>query len=181
MRRDEFWTLVDQARAGVADTRTADGVQEVAERLVRRLAELGPAAAVEFDLAFDEVDGEAYRWDLWAAAYLMQGGCSDDGFDYFRGWLAAQGRQTWERVLADPDSLADVGVDPDDDDLDGEAMLDVGADAYGDEDAFGEALEAARGDADDDDGDPAGESFDFDDDREMRARLPRLAAIHLPE
>jgi hypothetical protein len=50
---------------------------------------------------------ESYRWDLWGAAYLINGGCSDDGFDYFRGWLLSQGRAIWQATLADPDSLAD--------------------------------------------------------------------------
>ncbi|MDQ1289444.1 MAG: hypothetical protein QG622_3010 [Actinomycetota bacterium] len=31
------------------------------------------------------------------------------------------------------------------------------------------------------DGDPVGEDFDFDDPGEMRARLPRLAAIFLTD
>lgn len=30
---------------------------------------------------------EAYRRDLWAAAYHANGGCSDDGFIDFRIWL----------------------------------------------------------------------------------------------
>ena len=38
---------------------------------------------------------------LWDAAYLINGGCSDDGFDYFRGWLVDQGRETFERCLAE--------------------------------------------------------------------------------
>ena len=37
----------------------------------------------------------SYDWNLWGAAYLMKGGCSDDAFDYFRGWLVAQGRRVW--------------------------------------------------------------------------------------
>ena len=49
---------------------------------------------------------ESYRWDLWSAAYLANGGCSGDGFDYFRGWLIGQGRTAYETVLADPDALA---------------------------------------------------------------------------
>jgi Protein of unknown function (DUF4240) len=48
-----------------------------------------------------------YRLALWGAAYLINGGCSDDGFDYFRGWLLSQGHATWQAALADPDSLAD--------------------------------------------------------------------------
>lgn len=45
-----------------------------------------------------------------AAASLILGGCSDDGFEYFRGRLIAQGREVFERSVADPDSLADLPV-----------------------------------------------------------------------
>ncbi|MFF5497583.1 DUF4240 domain-containing protein [Streptomyces aquilus] len=38
----------------------------------------------------------------------MNGGCSDDGFDYFRGWPIAQGREDFERATADPDALAEL-------------------------------------------------------------------------
>jgi hypothetical protein len=41
----------------------------------------------------------------------MNGGCSDDGFDYFRGWLISQGRTVFEAALENPDSLADVVPD----------------------------------------------------------------------
>jgi hypothetical protein len=48
----------------------------------------------------------SYTWALWGAAYLINGGCSDDGFDYFRGWLICQGRDVFQRAVHDPDSLA---------------------------------------------------------------------------
>ena len=51
-----------------------------------------------------------YRTPLWGAAYVINGGCSDDGFDYFRGWLILQGREVFEHVVADPDVLADLPV-----------------------------------------------------------------------
>ena len=39
-----------------------------------------------------------------------QRGCSDDGFDYFRGWLIARGRQAFDQAVADPDALANLAV-----------------------------------------------------------------------
>jgi hypothetical protein len=36
--------------------------------------------------------------------------CSDDGFDYFRSWLMLQGRETFGRAVAAPDSLADLAA-----------------------------------------------------------------------
>jgi hypothetical protein len=56
---------------------------------------------------FWDLMADSYRGDLWAATYMINGGASDDGFDYFRGWLIAQGRQVFERVVADPDSQAE--------------------------------------------------------------------------
>ena len=38
----------------------------------------------------------------------MNGGCSDDGFLYFRAWLTSEGREVFERALSNPDSLAEL-------------------------------------------------------------------------
>ena len=53
----------------------------------------------------------SHRWDLWGAAFVINGGCSDDGFDYFRGWLMLQGRDVWEAALREPESLAGVSFE----------------------------------------------------------------------
>jgi len=117
----------------------------------------------------------AYTNDLWGAAYLINGGASDDGFYYFRCWLLGLGRDAYEAAVADPDSLADV-VDPDDGDLHEaetygaarQAWMDVaGAD---EDDAYPEPREPE---------DLVGDEWDFDDEDEVRRRLPRLAAMYL--
>src|SRR5215472_15971622 len=41
------------------------------------------------------------------AAFLIAGGCSDDGFIDFRAGLIAQGRDWYHEAAASPDSLAD--------------------------------------------------------------------------
>ncbi|MET8836982.1 DUF4240 domain-containing protein [Micromonospora sp. NPDC004540] len=172
MDRDGFWELVEAACARVGDV---DGVPEALTDLLRGrpLAEL-----VAFHEMQDELfDRDAYRWDLWAAAYVINGGASDDGFAYFLGWLMAQGRARWEATLADPDSLADV-IEVDTGDLDCEAMLYVAPHAAEDEDTFWTALP--------DKGEnlppgPAGEYFDFEDEVRLRRLLPRLTAIFYDE
>lgn len=189
MQTDEFWTIVEAARTGVADTVT--DADEVADALVEQLSALTPARIVEFELALDEITSEAYRLDLWAAAYLMNGGCSDDCFDYFRGWLVAQGRDVWTAALVDPDSLADiVSADIEDECFDGEGLLVAASRAYqrvvGGDERFWDALERARAAdpaADSLPEDPSGDAFDFDfdDDERMRAHLPRLAALFLAD
>jgi hypothetical protein len=175
-----FWKIIDEARARA--TEPADG-EEVAEQLAGVLATRSAAEVIEFAVVLEGLQDESYRWDLWAAAYLINGGCSDDGFDYFRGWLVAQGQAVWDAALLDPDSLASVRDDPEGaDDAEAEGVLGAAMTAYGlitgDEDAYWEALpERADGGRP---GSPAGESFDFDDADEMRRRLPRLSAVLVP-
>jgi hypothetical protein len=38
----------------------------------------------------------------------MNGGCSDDGFRYFRDWLISEGRTVFEAAVASADSLAQL-------------------------------------------------------------------------
>lgn len=78
------------------------------ELLRMRLEELDGPELLDFIRHFETMDAAAYTWPLWGAAYVMEGGCSDDAFSDFRGTLISQGRGVFERALADPDSLAEV-------------------------------------------------------------------------
>lgn len=105
MTRSEFWALI-------GSTRDADPDRH-AERLTDALAG-GPADEIlSFGDHFDALEHDAYTWNLWAAAYVMNGGCSDDGFIDFRSWLILQGEAVYGAALADPDSLAALDVGPD--------------------------------------------------------------------
>jgi Protein of unknown function (DUF4240) len=103
MDRDGFWMLVEATNVDV-------DCEAHAERLSARLARLAPEEIIWFDRQFWQRLAEAYRWDLWGVAYQLSGGCSDDGFVYFRCWLLAQGQATWEAALHEPDSVADHPV-----------------------------------------------------------------------
>jgi hypothetical protein len=76
------------------------------------LRELSPDEIISFEAAFRRYLNEAYNWDLGGAVYVVHGGCSDDGFEYFRRWLVSRGRDVYEPALADPDSLAQLEVRP---------------------------------------------------------------------
>ncbi|WP_369185179.1 DUF4240 domain-containing protein [Streptomyces sp. Y1] len=182
MESDEFWTLIETARA--AADRPFD------EALTDVLAGLPLDRILDYDERFDAVHASVYRWDVWAAAELIIGGCSDDGFIDFRAGLIGLGREWFERVAAAPDSLAEHPlVRGSVEDLE-EALLQEDATyaalrAYdrvtGVEGSCYEAQEARaaarpqRADVEPD----MGESWDFADDGEMRRRLPRLAALCL--
>jgi hypothetical protein len=72
-----------------------------------------------FHAHFYECLDRAYTWELWAAAYIIGGGCSDDKFSDFRSTLVSMGRQIFERTLANPESLADMDYDADTADYEG--------------------------------------------------------------
>jgi hypothetical protein len=102
-----FWKLIEDARAQVADS--ADG-EAVAARAAVLLAALPREEIVAAKHVLSSLMADSYRASLWAAAYVINGGCSEDGFDYFRGWLILQGREVFEQAVADPDALADLAV-----------------------------------------------------------------------
>lgn len=176
MNTDDVWQMVERARA---DVHPDDDAETIASRMVGLLAERDPSEIAAFDKPLWELIARSYRADLWAAAYIINGGASDDGFDYFRGWLISQGRSVYEAALAAPDSLAElpavVRAQEIGEDLWGEGMIGVAWQAH--RAATGQELPR-----DDDalpfpDLDPAWD-FDFDDHAEMRRRLPGLASLY---
>ncbi|MEV6239503.1 DUF4240 domain-containing protein [Lentzea sp. NPDC051838] len=175
MDSNTFWTLIADARAQVTDPSDSDAVAAAASSL---LASRPPADIVAAQQVLWDLLTRSYQNPLWAAAYLINGGCSDDGFDYFRGWLLMQGQAVYESVLADPDSLASLpavieaaesGME-----FECELTLNIAWNAHLaatemklPEDAFTIRYPAL---------DPEWD-FDFDDSAELRSRLPRLAAL----
>jgi hypothetical protein len=85
-----FWRPLARARAA-----SGGDLDEQVTRLTTRLAALSPAEIVAFDDLIWTMLTRAYRHDLWAAAYLINGGCSDDRFDSFIGWLIAPNGDSW--------------------------------------------------------------------------------------
>src|SRR5690242_19263203 len=94
METAAVWDLITTARSGLGEWPAAE---EVAEAVVRLLRDRAPAEIAAHQQPLWDLMTVSYRADLWAVAYTVNGGASDDGFDYFRGWLIAQGRETFER------------------------------------------------------------------------------------
>ncbi|HZC98881.1 MAG TPA: DUF4240 domain-containing protein [Actinomycetes bacterium] len=177
MDRDGFWTLIEAARAaGGGDCR-----QQTAH-LVAALRQRPVDDILALDRILYELLAKSYRWDLWGAAYLINGGCSDDGFDYFRGWLLAQGRATWEAAVRDPDSLAahpQIRAPDQQAGWEGslwcEPILYLADDAY--QAVTGQELPADVAEVAAVEPEYSmGEDWDFDDNDEMRRRYPKLWA-----
>jgi hypothetical protein len=106
---DTFWQLIDRARAASSAPDAVDA-DEIAMRAVELLAQLPAEEILDAHRLLRDRLAASYTAPLWAAGYLVNGGCSDDGFEYFRGWLLLQGEEVFERAMANPDSPADVTV-----------------------------------------------------------------------
>ncbi|MER7770976.1 DUF4240 domain-containing protein [Kitasatospora sp. NPDC096140] len=190
MNLDEFWAVIEGARTDAAPA-PGDPGQAFTSALVERLAAMSKQTILEYQQCFDQLHGAIHRWDLWAAGYLIGGGCSDDAFMDFRAGLIAQGRDWYERAATTPDVLAEnpdviaAAAEGDDEALFNETVNYAASYAY--ERINGEEPDAsfyddyARFCGPRTDREPAdmGEDFDFDDASEMHARLPRLARLFL--
>ncbi|MGC4072345.1 MAG: DUF4240 domain-containing protein [Nibricoccus sp.] len=121
MTTDQFWKIIEDARAEDPEP------ESVAVAVGSILKSLSTDEVLGFERELTKRQAESYRWDLWAIAYIANGGCSDDGFEYFRGWLIAKGRSYYEAALADPVRAAD-DAEPDANEC--EDMLYVAAQAY---------------------------------------------------
>ncbi len=103
MNKKIFWQLIDNAKTG-----TDGDIDKVYDNLFNILFDLDAPEIVIWGKIFNEYQNLSYKEKLWAAPYVIDNGCSDDGFDYFRGWLTAQGKTVFMNALKDPDSLVDV-------------------------------------------------------------------------
>lgn len=108
MTIERFWEIIDQCSENI------EYLEDQADNVTELLATLEPVEIISFQRHFYYRLFESYRWDLWAVAYIVKGGCSSDGFEYFRCWLIAQGKNFFEAVLREPQYVAEQVEDGED-------------------------------------------------------------------
>lgn len=99
---DEFWHLIEQSE------RETERKKARLAWLQKRLARRPVEDIIDFDLHIFSSRRQVDTWLMWGAMRALFGFGSDDGFWYFHMWLVGLGRETFERVALDPDSLVDV-------------------------------------------------------------------------
>ncbi len=95
MDENRFWEIIDESRERASEP----GKQH--ESLGQILGGLTSDEIATFAAHWHTKHQNAYRWDLWAVAFIVRGGCSDDSFMDFRAWLVGQGRKSYEAALDD--------------------------------------------------------------------------------
>lgn len=172
MDEEQFWAIVQ-----TAVDEAGDDEDEYLEVVKRELSKLSLKEMVGFRLRTDKLLYDSYTSEMWCAGYLMNGGCSDDGFEYFRLWVISRGRKAYEAAMANPDNLIDyIGDDDEMDFFEFESFWYVALEA------FEEAVDAELYDYVDDDNFKTCEgnypNFEFnweeDDSESMQKLCPRL-------
>lgn len=103
MDSDKFWEIIATSKAN-----SSGDYEKQQTELEKELLKLTAIEILEFDNKFRTLRGEVYNWDFWAAAYLINGGCSDDCFSDFRGWLIGRGKSTFENAVKDISTLTQL-------------------------------------------------------------------------
>lgn len=102
MKDDQFWSIIEQSLNSTND------LEEHATKLTELLSKLKSNDIIGFHLLEQKLRFDTYTPEMWCAGYIMNGGCSDDGFEYFRCWVIAHGKEVYYSSLKNPDWLASI-------------------------------------------------------------------------
>lgn len=80
---------------------------EQEKNLILQLQILSPIEIVGFKIRTNKLLYDIYNSEMWCAGYIINGGCSDDGFEYFRCWVISRGKEVYYKSKDNPDSLID--------------------------------------------------------------------------
>ncbi len=95
----QFWELIEVSRKN-----SLSGNEQIIF-LETTLVKLSEKEIAGFRLQTDKLLFDSYTSELWCATYVINGGCSDDGFQYFRCWLISLGEKAYTESMNKPDNL----------------------------------------------------------------------------
>jgi len=93
LTEERFWEVIENSNKG--------------KKLEEELRKLSADEIFGYRYWWDYYQRQSYKQELWAVAYVVMGGCSDDGFDYFRFWLITRGKKVFMDAMENADSLCD--------------------------------------------------------------------------
>jgi Protein of unknown function (DUF4240) len=102
LNEDVYWAIIDKS------LKNGNSVGNQEAFLVNAIGQLTPKEMIGFRLRTDKLLHDTYTSEMWCAGYIMNGGCSDDGFEYFRNWIISRGKETYYKAKANPDNLIEA-------------------------------------------------------------------------
>lgn len=94
-----FWDIIDKS------LQNTDNQYDQEAFLIAQIGKLTPKEMIGFRLRTDKLLYDTYNSKMWCAGYIMNGGCSDDGFEYFRNWVISRGKTVYDAAKENPDTL----------------------------------------------------------------------------
>lgn len=177
MEITEYWEFLDDVLAEADDELDGDAVLDTYATF---LADLPPDELADISRLVKGLDARATTWPMLGACAVLLGTSGDAEFEDFRGWLISRGRDTFEKVVADPDALAEFVEPGSEDTYQIEGWVSASDEAYvaiTDEEPEEPDVEYPVVLSDRDPN-----ALDTDDEEMLAARYPALAAsLHEPE
>ncbi|MCW3117282.1 MAG: polymerase [Chitinophagaceae bacterium] len=99
LNEDLYWSIIDQSLT------TTNGQEDQEQFLISEIKKLTPQEIIGFRLRTDQLLYDTYTSEMWCAGSIMNGGCSDDGFQYFRNWVISRGKEAFYQAKQNPDTL----------------------------------------------------------------------------
>jgi Protein of unknown function (DUF4240) len=96
---DIYWQIVERSLEETEDQ------EEQEQFLIKEIGRLSLKQMIGFRLRTDKLLYDTYNSEMWCAGYIMNQGCSDDGFEYFRNWIISRGKDVYYNAKENPDSL----------------------------------------------------------------------------
>lgn len=83
MELDRFWEIISESRRDFSSQLVDGNMDRQLEVLKELLLVLPVEDVAAFSNTFRKLYLDAYKWELWAAAYIVEGGCGDDSLQIF--------------------------------------------------------------------------------------------------
>ena len=122
MSEEIFWQLIDKSRNAANDD-----YQTQITSLKTILLSLEPTEIEKFNNTFIALLAASYDYKLWGASYVINGGCSDDCFDYFRQYIIGHGKEKFYQTIKDPESCVNWVKSEEEDNWEGLQYSAIGA------------------------------------------------------
>lgn len=102
MDEDRFWHIIEIAK------RDSEDLDDLVQNITKHIKNLPLEDVIGFNLQEEKLRFDSYTSEMWCAGYILNGGCSDDSFEYFRCWIIAQGRDLFYKAKENPDTLYEL-------------------------------------------------------------------------
>ena len=99
LNEDQYWKIIDLS------LKNTKNQYDQEQYLIKEISKLTPKEMIGFRLRTDKLLYGTYNSEMWCAGYIMNGGCSDDGFEYFRNWVISRGKDVYYKAKKNPDDL----------------------------------------------------------------------------